>query len=69
MRGAHLSLISEFVGRGDLIMGGAYAEPVDGAAIVFADKNAAEQFVEKDPYVEGGLVQRWHVREWHTVEM
>jgi uncharacterized protein YciI len=28
---------------------------------------AAEAFAEADPYVRGGLVTRWRVREWATV--
>jgi hypothetical protein len=27
----------------------------------------AEEFARADPYVLGGLVERWHVREWPTV--
>jgi len=31
------------------------------------DKSVAEDFAKVDPYVTGGLVKRWHVREWTTV--
>jgi hypothetical protein len=31
------------------------------------DKSVAEDFARADPYVTGGLVARWHVREWTTV--
>ena len=31
------------------------------------DKSVAEDFARADPYVTGGLVERWHVREWTTV--
>jgi hypothetical protein len=43
--------------------------PVDGAVLIFAgeDRKVAEDFARADPYVQGGLVARWHVREWTTV--
>ena len=55
--------------RGDLIVAGALADPVDGAVLMFAgaDPSAAEAFARADPYVINGLVARWHVREWTTV--
>ena len=28
---------------------------------------AAERFVELDPYVSNGLIERWEVRPWTTV--
>jgi hypothetical protein len=31
------------------------------------DKSVAEDFARADPYVTGGLVERWSVREWTTV--
>ena len=55
--------------RGDLVLAGALADPIDGAVLLFkADTSAvAERFAERDPYVVNGLVTRWHVREWTTV--
>ena len=55
--------------RGELVVAGAFADPVDGAALMFAgrDRSVAEQFARADPYVVNGLVARWHVREWTTV--
>jgi uncharacterized protein YciI len=55
--------------RGDLLLAGALAEPVDGAVILFqgAGPEVAERFAESDPYVINGLVSRWRVREWTTV--
>ena len=34
-REAHLALVGEYVDRGELVLGGAFAHPADGAAIVF----------------------------------
>ena len=68
-RSQHLSHAWNAQQRGELILGGAFADPVDGAVLLFAGDGAdvAESFARTDPYVEHGLVQRWHVREWTTV--
>ena len=68
-RSAHLSHAWNAQQRGELVLGGAFADPVDGAMLLFAgdDTGVAEKFARSDPYVDNGLVQRWHVREWTTV--
>ena len=55
--------------RGELILGGALTNPVDGAVLLFEGPSptAAEGFAKADPYVCNGLVTRWYVREWTTV--
>ncbi len=68
-REAHLALATEYANRGEIILGGALANPADGAVIVFKleDKTLVEAFVDKDPYVINGLVKKWHIREWTAV--
>jgi len=68
-REAHLAMVREYVDRGELVLGGAFADPADGAAIVFKveDKAKLEDFVKKDPYVVNGLVSGWRIREWTVV--
>ncbi len=68
-REAHLKLAREANGRDELIMAGAFADPVDGAALVFQteDRSVAERFAQNDPYVKGGLVKAWKVRKWDVV--
>ncbi len=68
-REAHLKLAREANARGELIMAGAFADPVDGAALVFQaeDRSVAERFAQNDPYVKGGLVKAWKVRRWDVV--
>ncbi|MGP1276448.1 MAG: YciI-like protein [Caulobacterales bacterium] len=68
-RGAHLGLAREFVARGEMVLGGALADPADGAVLVFKgeDKSVAERFANEDPYVKNGLIASWNVREWTTV--
>ena len=55
--------------RGELVLGGALANPADGAVLLFKGDTpaVAENFAKADPYVTSGLVKRWHVREWTTV--
>ena len=69
LRPGHLQLAREFQARGELVLGGAYADPVDGAVIVFLGENRSvvERFVAADPYVRDGLVTAWRIREWTTV--
>lgn len=68
-RAAHLTYAWEAADQGELLAGGAYAEPVDGAVLMFVgdDQSVAEKFARGDPYVVNGLIKRWHVREWTTV--
>jgi uncharacterized protein YciI len=68
-REAHLALAREAHARGELLLGGALADPVDGAVLLFrCDSPAAvEAFVAKDPYVAAGIVTRWRIRPWTVV--
>ncbi len=66
-RQSHLALASRLVERGDLLLGGAFEEPVDRAVILFRSQEAAEFFVQRDPYVQNGLVTKWAIRRWNTV--
>jgi uncharacterized protein len=68
-RGAHLQKAWEASERGELVLAGALADPVDGAVLLFKGDSpeVAEQFARTDPYVMNGLIKRWHVRQWTTV--
>jgi uncharacterized protein YciI len=68
-RTEHLARAWEAHARGELILGGALAEPVDGAVLLFEGDSAevAERFAAADPYVRNGLVASWRVRPWSTV--
>jgi uncharacterized protein YciI len=65
----HIAHAKAAVARGDLVLGGAFANPVDGTVLLFkgASPAAAESFAKADPYVTNGLVTTWRVREWTTV--
>jgi uncharacterized protein YciI len=68
-RNEHLSLAWAAQARGELILAGALADPVDGAVFLFQGDSPAiaEAFAKADPYVRNGLVTRWRVRPWTTV--
>ncbi|MGH9035199.1 MAG: YciI-like protein [Acidimicrobiia bacterium] len=68
-REAHLELLHEFHDRGELLLAGALADPVDSAILVFMgdDASVVERFVKEDPYVREGLVTAWTIRKWSVV--
>ena len=68
-REEHLRLAREAKARGELLMGGAFADPGDGALLLFRvdDPSVVEAFVRRDPYVTNGVVTRWRIRPWTVV--
>jgi uncharacterized protein YciI len=68
-RAEHLALARAAHARGELVLGGALADPTDGAILVFRGPSpaVAEAFAQADPYVRHGLVTQWRVRSWATV--
>jgi uncharacterized protein len=68
-RSAHLQHARDAVARGELVLGGALASPIDGAVLLFRGDTpaAAAAFANSDPYVVNGIVRKWYVREWTTV--
>ena len=69
LRPAHIAHARAAEARGELVLGGALANPPDGAVLLFRgdSPDAAERFAAADPYVTNGLVKQWRVREWTTV--
>jgi uncharacterized protein YciI len=68
-RQLHLEKAWKASERGELVLAGALANPVDGAVLLFRGDSpeVAEKFARADPYVVNGAVKRWYVREWTTV--
>lgn len=68
-RDEHLRRIQEARSRGELVMAGAFANPMDRALLVFrtTDRATVEAFVHNDPYVKNGLVPHWEIRAWTVV--
>ena len=70
MQLAHRTHLSAAVRRGELLLAGSLADPVDGSAVLLfqADSPAVvEACAAADPFVLHGVVSRWWVREWQTV--
>lgn len=68
-RGQHLVYARAATMRGELLLGGALTDPVDGAVLLFRadDGKVVQEFAANDPYVVEGIVTGWRVREWTTV--
>jgi len=69
LRSAHLEKAWAASARGELVLAGALADPVDRAVLLFRGDSpaVAEDFARADPYVTNGLVRSWSVRPWTTV--
>src|SRR5260370_7768003 len=67
-REEHLHLARESRERGELVLGGALAEPVDRALLVFHvdERSKVESFARKDPYVLNALATKWEVPPWNV---
>lgn len=68
-RAEHLSYAWQAVERGELVLAGALADPVDRSVLLFQckDRETVEAFARNDPYVRERLVTGWQVRPWTTV--
>jgi len=68
-RDEHLAHATAAFERGEIVMAGAFDEPVDGALLVFKgdSPDVATKFAENDPYVKAGLITEWTVRPWVVV--
>ena len=68
-RSAHLELAWKAAERGELLLGGAVGDPVEGATLLFRcdSPELPSAFARADPYVLNGLVTRWRVAPWNTV--
>jgi hypothetical protein len=69
LRDQHLRLAREAHARGEIVLAGAFANPPDGAALIFhaSDQSVVADFVRNDPYVINGLVKHWKIRLWTVV--
>ena len=68
-RAAHLEYARSLVERGVLLMAGAFADPVDGALLVYRarSREEVEAYLADDPYVRAGLWPSISIREWTVV--
>ena len=68
-RTEHLRLAWAAHERDELMLAGAYGDPVDGGLLLFKcdSPDIPRAFAEADPYVRNGLVVRFRVVPWTTV--
>jgi uncharacterized protein len=70
-REGHLGLAKELISTGKCLSGGPTGPPgaavPTGALFIFSDREAAEHFVEQDPYVANGIVTGHNIQEWTVV--
>jgi uncharacterized protein len=63
---AHWARCLEFRDRGVLELVGTFGDPQSqGSMAIFTTREAAEEFARDDPFVNGGVVARWEVRDWN----
>ncbi|BCS54342.1 YciI-like protein [Geobacter sp. SVR] len=68
-RADHLRLAWQAQERGELVLGGALADPADRGILLFQcdSPEIPARFAETDPYVMNGLVTHYEIRPWNTV--
>jgi uncharacterized protein YciI len=59
----HKVVVDEFVARGEVIGIGPFSDL--GNMAIFRTREAAEEFVARDPFNLEGLVKRYVIREWN----
>ncbi|HTK06857.1 MAG TPA: YciI family protein [Ktedonobacteraceae bacterium] len=70
MVAAHIARSKEWHARGTLLMAGAFLnnpqEPLSTMA-VSTTREAAEEYIKGDPFVQNDLVRTWYIREWANI--
>jgi uncharacterized protein len=65
---AHRAWLDKFHARGEILMVGTFGDPVgQGSMSIFPTREAAQAFVDGDPFVREGVVARWEIRDWNEV--
>ena len=64
----HVARLQEFHARGVLLMAGPMQDPMNGDAVgIFTSKEAAEEFMAGDPFLQNGVVAEATLRPWDEV--
>lgn len=64
---AHIARSKQLHEAGTLLMAGAFLENPDEPLTtmgVLTTREAAEDYMKGDPFVQNGLVKRWYIRKW-----
>jgi uncharacterized protein len=65
---AHQRHYEPYAERGELQGLGTFGDPqTEGSMAIFTTRDAAERFVNDDPFVTEGVVARFQVRDWDDV--
>ena len=59
----HKTLVEQFIARGEVIGIGPFTDR--GNMAIFRTREAAQAFVEQDPFALEGLVKSYVIREWN----
>lgn len=63
---AHRAHLDDFLARGLALAAGPLGNPPEGAMGIFHSREAAENFIAGDPFVQNGLVSKWRIVEWNA---
>lgn len=59
----HKAVVDTFIARGDVIGIGRFVDK-GGNLAIFRSREAAEAFVQQDPFIVEGLVKSYDIRDW-----
>jgi uncharacterized protein YciI len=59
----HKAVVDTFVARGDVIGIGPFSD-ASGSLAIFRSREAAQAFVEQDPFILEGLIASYEIQEW-----
>lgn len=59
----HKAVVDQFTARGDVIGIGPFSDR-KGSLSIFRSREAAQAFVEQDPFLLEGIVKSYEIREW-----
>ena len=63
----HRARLKAFHEKKVLLMAGPFAKPAEVALGIFTSRDAAEKFIQGDPFVIYGVVDKWRLVEWNEV--
>lgn len=61
----HKAVADKFIAQGHVIGIGPFADHLRGNMAIFKTREAAEQFVNEDPFILEGLVKSVVIRDWN----
>lgn len=64
---AHRKRLEEFHERGLMLLVGTFSDAPVGAMAVFTTREAAEEFMAGDPFLQNGVVGAHRIREWDEI--